>query len=91
MEAGNARFESRGGGTFKVPDQGSFAEGGKGGEALKNALASGTYDTPIGKLAFNDLHEVQKSLQVQIVKDKAFHRHSVISDAVLLAPPSKPK
>ena len=31
VEAGNARFESRGGGTFKVPDQGSFAEGGKGG------------------------------------------------------------
>ena len=29
VEAGNARFESRGGGTFKGPDQGSFAEGGK--------------------------------------------------------------
>ena len=74
-----------------VAIEGLRKTGGKGGEALKNALASGTYDTPIGKLAFNDLHEVQKSLQVQIVKDKAFHRHSVISDAVLLAPPSKPK
>lgn len=31
VEAGNARFESGGGGTFKGPDQGSFAEGGKSG------------------------------------------------------------
>lgn len=65
--------------------------GGKGGEALKSALASGSYDTPIGKLSFNDLHEVQKDLQVQVVKDKAFHRYSVIHDPVLLAPPTKAK
>ncbi len=65
--------------------------GGKGGEALRDALAAGSYDTPIGKLAFNDLHEVQKDLQIQIVKDKAFRRHSIISDPVLLAPPSKAK
>ncbi len=65
--------------------------GGKGGEALKKALASGSYDTPIGKLSFNDLHEVQKDLQVQVVKDKAFHRYSVIHDPVLLAPPTRAK
>jgi branched-chain amino acid transport system substrate-binding protein len=65
--------------------------GGKGGEALKNAIAAGTYDMPIGKLAFNDLHEVKKDVQVQVIKDKAFHRHSVISDPVLLAPPTKAK
>ncbi|MCZ2290557.1 MAG: ABC transporter substrate-binding protein [Burkholderiales bacterium] len=65
--------------------------GGKGGAALRDALAAGSYDTPIGKLEFNDLHEVKKDIQVQIVKDKAFHRHSVISDPVLLAPPSKGK
>ena len=64
--------------------------GGKGGEALKNALAAGTFDTPIGSLSFNDLHEVKKDVQVQIVKDKAFRRHSVIIDPVLLAPPTKP-
>ena len=62
---------------------------GKGGAALRDAMAAGTYDSPIGKLSFNDLHEVKKDIQVQIVKDKAFHRYSVISDAVLLAPPSK--
>lgn len=65
--------------------------GGKGGEALKQALEQGQYDTPIGKLTFNDLHEVKKDVQVQVVKDKAFRRHSTISDAVLLAPPSKTK
>ncbi|HJV84345.1 MAG TPA: ABC transporter substrate-binding protein [Noviherbaspirillum sp.] len=62
---------------------------GKGGEALKNALAAGSYDTPIGKLSFNDLHEVKKDVQVQIVKDKAFHRHSVLTGP-MLTPPSKP-
>jgi branched-chain amino acid transport system substrate-binding protein len=62
---------------------------GKGGEALRDAIASSTFDSPIGSLTFNDLHEVKKDVQVQIVKDKAFHRHSVISDPVLLAPPTK--
>jgi branched-chain amino acid transport system substrate-binding protein len=65
--------------------------GGKGGEALRDAMAAGTYDTPIGRISFNDLHEIKKDVQVQVVKDKAFHRHSVISDPVLLAPPSKAK
>lgn len=64
---------------------------GKGGPALVKALESGQYDTPIGKLSFNDLHEVRKDIQVQVVKDKAFRRFSVISDPALLAPPSKAK
>ena len=63
--------------------------GGQGGEALKAALAAGSFDTPIGKLSFNDLHEVRKDLQVQVVKDKAFRRYAVISDPVLLAPPTR--
>ena len=63
--------------------------GGKGGDALRDAVAGGSFDTPIGKLSFNDLHEVKKDVQVQVVKDKAFRSHSVISDPVLLAPPTK--
>ena len=35
------------------------------------------------------VNEVAKDIQVQVVKDKAFRRHSVISDAVLLAPPTR--
>lgn len=64
---------------------------GKGGDALRDAIAELRFESPIGKLSFNDLHEVAKDVQVQIIKDKAFRRFSVISDAVLLAPPSKQK
>jgi branched-chain amino acid transport system substrate-binding protein len=74
-----------------VTIEGLKKTGGKGGEALRNALAAGSYDMPIGKFSFNDLHEVKKDMQVQVIKDKAFHRHSVISDPVLLAPPTKAK
>lgn len=69
--------------------EGLKKSGGHGGDALRAAMAGGTFVTPIGKLTFNSLNEVAKDIQVQVVKDKAFHRHSVISDAVLLAPPTK--
>jgi len=58
-------------------------------EAIRDAIAGGTFETPVGKLSFNDLHEVNKDVQVQIVKDKAFRRHAVISDPVYLAAPTK--
>ncbi len=74
-----------------VAIEGLKKTGGKGGAALRDALAGLTFDSPIGELSFNDLHEVKKDVQVQIVKGKAFHRHSVISDPVLLAPPTKSK
>ncbi len=74
-----------------VAIEGLRKTGGKGGAALRDAIAAGSYNMPIGKLEFNDLHEVRKDIQVQIVKDKAFRRHSVISDPVLLAPPTKAK
>ncbi len=63
--------------------------GGKGGAELRDAIAQGSYTMPIGTLQFNDLHEVNKDLQVQIVKDGAFHRHSVLHDPELLAAPTK--
>lgn len=69
--------------------EGLKKSGGKGGDALRGALAGATFTTPIGKLSFNSLNEVAKDVQVQVVKNKAFHRHSVISDPVLLAPPTK--
>ncbi len=72
-----------------VVAEGLRKTGGKGGSALRDAIAAGTYVTPIGTLSFNNLHEVKKDIQVQVVKGKAFHRHSVISDPDLLAPPTK--
>ncbi|MHB1124449.1 MAG: ABC transporter substrate-binding protein [Ramlibacter sp.] len=58
-------------------------------EAIRDAIAGGTFETPVGKLTFNDLHEVNKDVQVQIVKDKAFRRFAVVSDPVFLAAPTK--
>ena len=74
-----------------VTIEGLKKTGGKGGEVLRDALAGLKFSSPIGNLAFNDLYEVEKDVQVQIVKDKAFRQHSVISDPVLLAPPTKAK
>lgn len=62
---------------------------GLGGEQLVKAIESTNLDTPIGSLSFNELREIRKDVQVQVVKNKAFRRHSVISDPYLLAPPSK--
>ncbi len=76
---------------MQVLIEGLNKTGGKGGAALRDVIAAGSYDSPIGKLGFNDLHEVKKDVQVQVVKGKTFHRHSVISDPVLLAPPTKAK
>ena len=49
VEAGNARFESGGGGTFKGPDQGSFAEGGKSDVC---GAADGAPDAAVAKGGF---------------------------------------
>ncbi len=42
-----------------------------------------------GTIAFNSLGEVMKAVQVQVVRDGKWRRHSVIDDPALLAPPSK--
>jgi branched-chain amino acid transport system substrate-binding protein len=57
--------------------------------ALRDAIAGVTVEASTGTISFNDLGEVRKDVQIQIVKDGAWHRHSVISDPDLLAPPSK--
>lgn len=57
--------------------------------ALRDAISKTNLLASTGKISFNALGEVQKDVQVQIVKDGNWHHHSVISDAVLLAPPAK--
>jgi branched-chain amino acid transport system substrate-binding protein len=57
--------------------------------AIRNAIAGLTLEASTGTISFNDLGEVQKSVQVQVVKDGDWHRHSVISDDELLAPPAE--
>ena len=57
--------------------------------ALRDAISKTNLLASTGKISFNALGEVQKDVQVQVVRDGNWHHHSVISDAALLAPPSK--
>lgn len=57
--------------------------------SLRDAIASTDLKASTGQISFNDLGEVRKDVQVQIVRDGNWHHHSVISDPDLLAPPSK--
>ena len=57
--------------------------------ALRDALASIEVDAITGRLSFNPLGEVQKSLMVQVVRDGRWRYHSEIVDAKLLTPPDK--
>ncbi len=57
--------------------------------AIRDAIAGLTLEASTGTISFNELGEVQKNVQVQVVQDGDWHRHSVISDAELLAPPAE--
>ncbi len=63
--------------------------GGSDGAALRDAIAATNLAVSTGTISFNGLGEVQKDVQVQIVRDGNWHEHSVISDAELLAPPTE--
>jgi branched-chain amino acid transport system substrate-binding protein len=58
-------------------------------QALQKAIAATNLKVSTGTIAFNQLGEVMKAVQNQVVKDGNWHRHSVIDDPVLLAPPDK--
>ena len=57
--------------------------------AIRNAIAQTNLVASTGSISFNDLGEVQKNIQVQVVRDGDFHYHSEIRDQVLLAPPTR--
>jgi len=57
--------------------------------AIRNAIAQTNLVASTGSISFNDLGEVQKNVQVQVVRDGNFHYHSEIRDQVLLAPPTR--
>lgn len=58
-------------------------------DAVRTAIAQTNIVASTGTISFNNLGEVIKDVQVQIVKNGQFRHHSVISDTALLAPPSK--
>ncbi|WP_119460374.1 ABC transporter substrate-binding protein [Rhodospirillaceae bacterium SYSU D60014] len=55
--------------------------------AIRDAIAATNLTASTGTISFNDLGEVRKDVQVQIVKDGAWHHYAVISNQKLLAPP----
>lgn len=56
--------------------------------ALRDAIAQTNLTASTGTISFNELGEVQKDVQVQVVKDGAWHHYAIISDKKLLAPPT---
>lgn len=58
-------------------------------KAIRDAIAQIEVPASTGVISFNALGEVIKDVQVQVVKNGDFHRHSIIHDPVLLAPPVK--
>ncbi len=58
-------------------------------KALRDAIAKTDLKVSTGTIKFNKLGEVMKAVQVQVVRDGNWHRHSVIDDPALLAPPSQ--
>ena len=57
--------------------------------ALREAIAGASVMASTGQISFNALGEVQKDVQIQIVKDGNWRHYAVISDAELLAPPAE--
>jgi len=57
--------------------------------ALRNAIANANVAASTGQISFNALGEVEKDVQVQIVKDGNWHHYAVIRDRGLLAPPTE--
>ena len=58
-------------------------------QALRDAIATTDMNASTGHISFNSLGEVRKAAQIQVVRDGAWHRHSIIDDAELLAPPAE--
>lgn len=58
-------------------------------QALRKALANTNLKVSTGTISFNQLGEVMKAVQNQVVKNGNWHHHSVIDEPKLLAPPDK--
>jgi len=56
---------------------------------IRDAIASGKVHAATGTIVFNELGEIAKNVQAQIIKGGKFHHYAVIEDPVLLAPPNK--
>ena len=74
---------------FKVAVAALRAAGTEDPKAIRDAVAETKLAASTGEISFNALGEVRKAVQVQVVRGGEWHRHSVIDDPALLAPPSE--
>jgi len=58
-------------------------------QKIQAALRKAKVPTATGVIEFNELGEIKKNVQAQVIKDGKFRHFAVIEDPVLLAPPSK--
>ena len=58
-------------------------------KAIRDAVSETKLVASTGEISFNTLGEVRKAVQVQVVRDGKWRRHSVIDDPELLDPPSE--
>ncbi len=56
---------------------------------IRDTIAASKMEVSTGTISFNQLGEVRKAVQNQIVRGGAWRFHSMIDDPVLLAPPEK--
>ena len=58
-------------------------------QKIQAALRTSKVQTATGVIEFNELGEIKKNVQAQVIKDGKFRHFAVIEDPVLLAPPNK--
>jgi len=69
----------------------ALAKGGADDPVKIRAAIAGTKDFQVatGRISFNELGEIYKAAQVQVIKDGKFRHQATIDDPQLLAPPTK--
>lgn len=74
----------------RVAADGIRRAGAEDAQKIRDAIAkTNKLPTATGLITFNDLGEIAKNVQVQVIKDGKFRHLAVIDDPVLLAPPTK--
>ncbi len=75
---------------INVAAEGLKRAGADDGTKIRAAIAGlKDFQVATGRISFNDLGEIYKAAQIQVIKDGAFHHFATIDDPVLLAPPTK--
>lgn len=73
----------------KVLAEALKAAGAGDSKAIRDAIAASRTRASTGTISFNALGEVEKDVQVQVVRDGKWRHYAVIADRELLAPPAE--